>query len=120
MTARLIWGGLLLSPFLLALVAWVLLSSQTERSEAVSLTDPLLLIFPTVLAASCAFMMPVATPPNAVVFASGYIRIGQLIRAGIGANIVGIVFSTLMAYTLVRWVFGIDIGVLPDWAATAQ
>ena len=82
--------------------------------------NPLLLIFPTVLAASCAFMMPVATPPNAVVFASGYIRIGQLIRAGVFANIVGIAFSTLMAYTLVRWVFGIDIGVLPDWAVTAQ
>ena len=60
-----------------------------------------------------------ATPPNAVVFASGYIRIGQMIRGGIGANLVGLVVSTVMAYTLVRLVFGIELGVLPDWAAGA-
>ena len=44
-TARLIWGGLLLSPILLGFIAWVLLASQKNRSEAVSLTNPLLLVF---------------------------------------------------------------------------
>jgi solute carrier family 13 (sodium-dependent dicarboxylate transporter), member 2/3/5 len=82
--------------------------------------SPLLLVFPTVLAASCAFMMPVATPPNAVVFASGYIRIGQLIRGGILVNLVGLCVTMLIAYTIVRLVFGIELGVVPDWANGAQ
>jgi sodium-dependent dicarboxylate transporter 2/3/5 len=79
--------------------------------------NPLLLVFPTALAASCAFMMPVATPPNAVVFASGYIRIAQMIRGGVWANMIGVVVTTVMAFTIVRMVFGIDIGILPDWVA---
>ena len=130
-------GGLAGLPTIVVLLAivvlMVLLTELTSNTAttatflpivavvAVSLGEnPLLLIFPTVLAASCAFMMPVATPPNAVVFASGYIRIGQLIRGGIFVNLVGIAVSTMMAYTVVRWVFGIDLGVLPDWAANGQ
>lgn len=79
--------------------------------------NPFLLVFPTVLAANCAFMMPVATPPNAVVFASGHITVPQLIRGGIWVNLVGIAASTLVAYTAVRLAFGVEAGVLPDWAA---
>ena len=79
--------------------------------------NPLLFVFPAVLAANCAFMMPVATPPNAVVFASGYIRIEQLMRSGLWANIIGAVISSAMAYTVVRWVFGVELGVVPPWAA---
>ena len=82
--------------------------------------NPLLLVFPTVLAASCAFMMPVATPPNAVVFASGYIRIAQLIRGGVLVNLVGLAVTMVIAYTIVRMVFGIELGVVPDWANGAQ
>jgi solute carrier family 13 (sodium-dependent dicarboxylate transporter), member 2/3/5 len=69
--------------------------------------DPLLLLVPAALAASCAFMMPVATPPNAIVFGSGYLVIGQMIRAGIVLNIISIVLITLVAFTLAAWVFGI-------------
>jgi sodium-dependent dicarboxylate transporter 2/3/5 len=78
--------------------------------------NPFLLVFPTVLAASCAFMMPVATPPNAVVFASGHITIPQMVRGGFLVNLIGIVVATVMAYTLVLLVFGIEPGVLPEWA----
>ncbi len=57
--------------------------------------DPLRLVVPAAIAASMAFMLPVATPPNAIVFASGRISIGQMARAGFGLNIVGIVLITI-------------------------
>lgn len=78
--------------------------------------NPLLFVFPAVMAANCAFMMPVATPPNAVIFASGLVDIGQFIRAGIYGNLAGAALTTLAAYTVVRWVFGVEIGVVPNWA----
>jgi sodium-dependent dicarboxylate transporter 2/3/5 len=53
--------------------------------------DPMVLIVPAGLAASCAFMMPVATPPNAIVFGSGYVTIGQMVKAGLWLNLVGLV-----------------------------
>ena len=81
--------------------------------------NPFVLVFPTVLAANCAFMMPVATPPNAVVFASGHITMDQLIRAGFRINLLGIVVATLIAYTAVGFVFGVETGVLPAWAGGA-
>jgi sodium-dependent dicarboxylate transporter 2/3/5 len=82
--------------------------------------NPLMLIFPTVLAASCAFMMPVATPPNAVVFASGELRIADFIRAGIFGNLVGICVTMLIGFTVVRWVFDIALGDVPPWAAAVH
>ncbi len=81
--------------------------------------NPFLLVFPTVLAANCAFMMPVATPPNAVVFASGHITVAQLIRGGIWVNLIGVAVATLIAYTAVGLVFDVELGILPDWALAA-
>ncbi|SDT97023.1 SLC13 family permease [Halopseudomonas salegens] len=69
--------------------------------------SPLLFTVPAAIAASCAFMMPVATPPNAIVFSSGHMRISDMIRAGFALNLVGIVVVTLAAYLLVGVVFGI-------------
>ena len=63
--------------------------------------DPYLLIFPAAIAASCAFMMPVATPPNAIVFGSGYITIPQMCKAGIWLNIMGILLITALAYAVI-------------------
>jgi len=68
---------------------------------------PLLLTIPVALAASCAFMMPVATVPNAIVFGSGHISIVQMIRAGFWLNIVGIAVIVGLVYLLVGRVFSL-------------
>ncbi|HHQ14367.1 MAG TPA: hypothetical protein ENK16_05020, partial [Chromatiales bacterium] len=60
--------------------------------------DPFLLIIPAGIAASCAFMLPVATPPNAVVFGSGLIGIPEMARAGLWLNLIGILLVTALAY----------------------
>ncbi|RMH28249.1 MAG: DASS family sodium-coupled anion symporter [Planctomycetota bacterium] len=65
--------------------------------------DAATLVVPAAIAASCAFMMPVATPPNAIVFGSGRVRIGQMVRAGVVLNLIGIALVTVLALTLGRW-----------------
>ncbi len=77
---------------------------------AIGLEIPVLvLVVPAALAASCAFMMPVATPPNAIVFGSGYVSITQMVRAGVWLNLIGVVLITLVAATLLGWVFGVSV-----------
>ncbi len=63
--------------------------------------DPVVLIVPATIAASCAFMLPVATPPNAIVFGSGYVTIPQMVRAGFWLNLAGIVVITLLTYAVI-------------------
>lgn len=70
--------------------------------------DPLLLVVPATLAATCAFMMPVATTPNAVVFGSGYVTIAQMVRAGVWLNIIAILLVSLAIYTLGGLVLGVS------------
>ena len=67
---------------------------------------PIMLTVPVAIAASCAFMLPVATPPNAIVFATGAISIPQMVRAGIALNIVGIITVTLIALFAAPWLLG--------------
>ncbi|MFD0773730.1 SLC13 family permease [Streptomonospora algeriensis] len=67
--------------------------------------DIMLLVVPAALAASLAFMLPVATPPNAIAFGSGYIRIGQMVRAGVWLNICSVVLIMGTMYGIAYWVF---------------
>ena len=62
--------------------------------------DPIVLTVPITLAASCAFMLPVATPPNAIVFGSGMLTIPKMMRAGFAVNIAGILIVTIVAMIL--------------------
>lgn len=63
--------------------------------------DPLTLTIPVTLAASCAFMMPISTPPNAVVYSSGYIKVGQMMKAGVWMNLLAVIIIVLMTQWLI-------------------
>ena len=78
--------------------------------------NPFLLTIPATLAASAAFMLPVATPPNAIVYGSGMVSIPQMARTGIWMNLLFTVLMSGMVYFLVQLVFGVEPGVLPAWA----
>lgn len=62
--------------------------------------DPMTLLIPAAFAATCAFMLPVGTPPNAIVFGTGAVTIGQMARGGLVLNLVGIILITLVCYLL--------------------
>ena len=79
-------------------------------------TNPLLLMIPATISASCAFMMPVATPPNAIIFGSGRVRIIDMIKIGFVANIAGVIIITVIFYFFGKIVFFIDPAALPMWA----
>ena len=76
---------------------------------------PFALMVAAGVAASCAFMLPVATPPNAVVFGSGYLRIPDMAKAGLALNIMGVVLVPLFIWFLLPAVFGIDLNTLPEF-----
>lgn len=75
---------------------------------------PLMLMIPATMSASMAFMMPVATPPNAIIFGTGRIRIGQMARTGLILNLIGAIVITLMMYLWGDLVFDVK-AELPDW-----
>lgn len=66
---------------------------------------PATLMVPATLAASCAFMMPVGTPPNAIVFSSGHMTVADMARAGILINVIASLVVTLAGVTVVEWLF---------------
>ena len=66
--------------------------------------DPLLLVVPVTMASSCAFMLPMATPPNAIVFGSGRLRMFTMVRVGVVLNMV----AAALAWLWAMW-------VLPEW-----
>jgi len=75
---------------------------------------PFVIMISATIAASCAFMLPVATPPNAVVFGSGYLRIKDMIKTGLFMNLISILLVTLYVYYILPEILGIDITVFPE------
>ena len=69
--------------------------------------DQMLLAVPVALAATSAFMMPVATPPNAIAYGSGYVTMGNMVRTGIWLNIIALIAISAASMTLLGWVFGV-------------
>ena len=101
------WGTAIL---VLASVALVIFLTELTSNLATTATllpvmgaiaiqagvPPIVLTVPITIAASCAFMLPVATPPNAIVFSSGEITIPQMVRAGVALNLIGVVVVTII------------------------
>ena len=67
--------------------------------------DPLFLTIPVTIAASCAFMLPMSTPPNAIVFASGHLSVAQMVRAGVILNVIAILFIAVLSKWVIPLVF---------------
>jgi sodium-dependent dicarboxylate transporter 2/3/5 len=76
--------------------------------------NPMLLMLTATLSASMAFMLPVATPPNTIIFASGRIKIYEMARTGVLLNIIGIIVVSVIVYFLGILLF--DLGTMPPWA----
>lgn len=87
---------------------------MASMSQAIGV-HPLLLLIPSTLAASCAFMLPVSTPPNAIVYGSGRVPIMKMVIAGFWLDVLSIVLLTGFVYTLGHLTFGV-LGEFPDWA----
>jgi sodium-dependent dicarboxylate transporter 2/3/5 len=121
-----------LHPILLIFVICILISFLTELTSNTATTEmilpvlaglsvaidvnPLLLMVPATLSCSCAFMLPVATPPNAIIFGTQRLRVSTMAKAGVALNFIGAILITLATYLWGRFVLGIELGVMPDWA----
>ncbi len=118
-------------PYLILLAVVALMSFLTELTSNVASTqmllpvfaslaissgnNPLLLMIPATLASSLAFMLPTATPPNAIVFGTNRIQISTMVRTGFVLNIIGVLVVVLITWLLGNNVLNIDLGVIPDW-----
>lgn len=124
------WGVLPSVVLIVAIVTVVVFLTEVTSNTATTATllpllaaaalaigeNPLLLCIPAALAASCAFMLPPATPPNAIVFGSGQVTIPQMARAGVWLNFISIAVLVAASYLLAAPVFDIIPGQVPDWA----
>ncbi|MCW5548638.1 MAG: DASS family sodium-coupled anion symporter [Opitutaceae bacterium] len=78
--------------------------------------NPLLFLIPVALAANCSYMMPVGTPPNAIVFGSGMVTLPQMVKAGIWMNVLLVPIIIGLVMLLGPWAFGIQMDLIPAWA----
>ena len=84
---------------------------------AISLGEnPLLFLVPTALAANCSYMLPVGTPPNAIIYGSGLITLPQMARAGLLLNVTLVPILVGLLLLLGPFIFGLELGVMPPWA----
>ncbi len=75
---------------------------------------PFMIMVPVTISASCAFMLPVATPPNAVVFGSGHLHIPDMVRTGIWMNLISIILITAFTYLLLPVLWNIEPNGFPE------
>ncbi len=78
--------------------------------------NPLLFLIPVALAANCSYMMPVGTPPNAIVFGSGHVTLPQMAKAGMWMNLLLVPIIIGLVMVLGPLVFGIEMNAVPPWA----
>ncbi len=81
--------------------------------------DPRVLMVPATIAASCGFMLPVSTPPHAIVFGTGRVRLLQMMRYGLILNLAGSALIVLATYFLLMPQLGIRSNGVPEWARSA-
>ena len=121
-----------LSPWIVVAAVCISLTLLTELTSNIATTemvlpilaaaavtlgvDPRLLMIPATLSASCAFMMPVATPPAAIVYSTGFVPMREMVRAGIWFNVLGVALLMLFFWLLAGPVLGTDLTSFPDWA----
>jgi len=119
-------------PYLILLAVVALMSFLTELTSNVASTQmllpvfaslaissgnsPMLLMIPATLASSLAFMLPTATPPNAIIFGTNRIQISTMVRTGFILNIIGILVVVLITWLIGGSALDIDLGIVPDWA----
>ncbi len=77
--------------------------------------NPMLFLVPTALAANCSYMLPVGTPPNAIVYGSGVLPLSAMVRAGFLLNALLVPILVGLLWLLGPWIFGIQAGVIPAW-----
>jgi solute carrier family 13 (sodium-dependent dicarboxylate transporter), member 2/3/5 len=81
---------------LMSNVALISVLAPVVAGIAIGLNIPILnVLIPVTMASSCAFMLPMATPPNAIVFASGYVKVSEMVKAGILLNIFAVILLIL-------------------------
>ncbi len=77
--------------------------------------NPLLLMIPATIATSLAFVMPVATPPNVIVFGTGKLQIKDMVKTGIIVDFIGVLLLTLFVFAVIIHVLHIDLNQMPNW-----
>jgi sodium-dependent dicarboxylate transporter 2/3/5 len=121
------------SPLILIVIVTMLITFLTELTSntatvetllpilaglAISVRiNPLLLMIPATVAGSFAFMLPVATPPNAIIFGTKRVSIFQMAKAGLVLNFIGIIIVSLVTYYWGAYVFGFEMSSFPVWGS---
>jgi sodium-dependent dicarboxylate transporter 2/3/5 len=91
---------------LMSNVALVAVLAPVIAGIATGLNIPIInVLIPVTMASSCAFMLPMATPPNAIVFASGYVKVKQMVKAGIILNLLAVILLVLYYVFVIPYVF---------------